>query len=159
MTDLITLERIKLLHPAIRDEVLQLYNKLCDKGIFIRVTDGLRTIEEQDELYAQGRTNPGKIVTWVQGGDSYHNYGLAFDFCLLKSKKEVTWSRKVDLNKDGQKDWTQVVDLFCSKGWKWGGDWVNKPDYPHLQRTFGKSINELKYLISQGKITNGYVNL
>lgn len=46
----------------------------------IKIVSVLRTFKEQDRLYAQGRTAPGNIVTNAQAGQSYHNYGLAFDF-------------------------------------------------------------------------------
>lgn len=41
---------------------------------------GLRSFEEQDELYAHGRTRPGPVVTQARGGLSFHNYGLATDW-------------------------------------------------------------------------------
>lgn len=45
---------------------------------------GYRPIPEQDGLYAQGRTKPGLIVTNARGGQSYHNQGIALDFCRDK---------------------------------------------------------------------------
>ncbi|SVE43245.1 uncharacterized protein METZ01_LOCUS496099, partial [marine metagenome] len=44
------------------------------------VVHTLRTYAEQDDLYEQGRTEPGKIVTNARGGKSWHNFGLAIDF-------------------------------------------------------------------------------
>jgi len=86
--DKITLERIATLHPKIRKEVLEAYtfinNKLLGKGVRLRFAYTTRTIEEQDELYAQGRTklfdSKGKRlgkVTNAKGGQSIHNYHLA----------------------------------------------------------------------------------
>jgi|SRR6185295_7495416 len=46
----------------------------------IRLTETLRTAERQAELYAQGRTTPGPIVTWVK--HSNHQDGVAFDICF-----------------------------------------------------------------------------
>lgn len=31
------------------------------------ISEGHRSIERQKELYAQGRTSPGQVVTWVDG--------------------------------------------------------------------------------------------
>jgi len=45
---------------------------------------GRRTMEEQTALFAIGRSAPGKIVTKARAGESYHNYGLAFDWVPLK---------------------------------------------------------------------------
>lgn len=43
------------------------------------VTEGYRSGARQDQLYAQGRTRPGEIVTNAKAGQSAHNYGLAVD--------------------------------------------------------------------------------
>jgi len=49
----------------------------------LKLISGLRTYEEQDALYAQGRTAPGPKVTNAPGGHSNHNFGLAFDMVFL----------------------------------------------------------------------------
>ena len=73
----ISLHRANLLHPAIRQEVIDTIGKIENNNfpstIKIRIVQSLRTIEEQNELFAQGRTKPGKIVTNAKGGSSYHN--------------------------------------------------------------------------------------
>jgi len=43
------------------------------QGITIAITEAYRSIERQNQLYAQGRTTPGKIVTNAKGGQSYPN--------------------------------------------------------------------------------------
>lgn len=48
---------------------------------------GRRSMEEQAMLYAQGRSRPGKIITQAKPGQSYHNYGLAFDWVPLRTGK------------------------------------------------------------------------
>lgn len=132
------------LHPIVeqkRDELIQLAEK---KGITILVYDGLRTVEEQDALYAQGRTTEGNIVTYSQGGESYHNYGLAIDFALKLDDGSVIWDLEYDGNGNGESDWMEVVDIAKDLGFEWGGDWKNFKDYPHLQMDFGLSIRELQ---------------
>lgn len=142
--DKISLSRIEKLHPKLRNEVIEIYDKILERNVNIRFTDTLRTFTEQNDLYAQGRTKDGKIVTHAKGGESYHNYGLALDFCLLLQKgKEVSWNRNLDLDADNQKDWDEVVAVFKHYGWEWGGDWTNFKDYPHFQKTFGLSTSEL----------------
>ncbi len=85
--DKITLDRIATLHPKIRQKTLDAYlhinNKLLGKGVRLRFAYTTRTIEEQNELYAQGRTklydSKGKRlgkVTQAKGGQSIHNYHL-----------------------------------------------------------------------------------
>ena len=81
--DTYTLARIDLLHPKLREEVRKIYSEILQSNLQIRITDTLRSFDEQAKLYAQGRTAPGKIVTKAKPGQSYHNYGLAVDFALL----------------------------------------------------------------------------
>ena len=45
---------------------------------------GNRTWKEQDAIYAQGRTKPGKKVTNAKGGQSNHNFGIAGDFGIFR---------------------------------------------------------------------------
>jgi len=157
--DVYTLKKILTLHPLVRDDVLAAYRVLLYMDIQIRICQALRTFEEQTELYAKGRTKPGGIVTNAKAGESYHNYGLAFDFCLLLEDKEVSWNRDLDLNSDGAKDWSQVVDVFKAAGFSSGGDWKGWKDYPHLEKSFGKSCNELLALHTSGDTENGYVRI
>lgn len=70
-------------------------------GYDMLVTCTLRSYEEQTELYAQGRTAPGKIVTKAKPGSSAHNYGLALDVVPIVngkpywqfSQKDPVWSK------------------------------------------------------------------
>ncbi len=152
--DSITLERIKLLHPTLRKELHDAYmhvnNKLLGKGVRLRFAYTLRTNEEQDALYAQGRTKPGKIVTNAKGGQSIHNYGLAFDIVLLLDKdgngtfESASWDINADFDNDHKADWMEAVNHFKSIGWSWGGDWKSFKDYPHLEKTFGNTWKTLK---------------
>ncbi|MBY0023737.1 peptidoglycan L-alanyl-D-glutamate endopeptidase CwlK [Paenibacillus jamilae] len=107
-------------------------------GVPIVITQGLRTIDEQNGLYAQGRTKPGQIVTNARGGYSYHNFGVAIDFALLlPDGKNVSWDMRRDGDGDGIADWDEVVAEAKRIGWNWGGDWRSFKDYPHFEMTFG----------------------
>lgn len=123
-------------HPLVATKARQLIERAYKEGINIIITQGLRTIEEQNELYAQGRTKTGKIVTNARGGYSYHNFGLAFDFAVLNADGSVNWN--VD------EKWKRVGALGKSLGLEWGGDWRDFPDYPHFQLTFGLSLADLR---------------
>lgn len=102
------------------------------------ITQAYRSKAEQDALYAQGRTKPGKIVTNAKGGTSMHNYGLAIDFCLVDpTGKKATWDNKADFDKDGQADWMEVVAEAKKLGFEWGGDFKTFVDYPHFQMLGG----------------------
>lgn len=157
--DFVTHGRILALHPSIRQDVERGVNFVESKGVRIRIVQGFRTFDEQNNLYAQGRTTAGKIVTNAKGGESYHNYGLAFDFCLLHLDKTISWSLTEDFDSDGQKDWMEVVEHFMLRGFQWGGNWKFK-DYPHLERNFGYTVKRLKEMYDAKEFDNdGYLKL
>ena len=143
MIDQITLQRIQLLHPKIREEVKNIYTNEIVPALTTctcRFAYTLRTIAEQDVLYAQGRTklfddkgNRLGIVTKAKGGQSIHNYGLAFDIVLIINNG-ASWDIVKDYDKDGKSDWMEVVNIFKKHGYTWGGDWKFK-DAPHFEKT------------------------
>lgn len=166
MKDQKTLERIQLLHPKLRDEAVELYDEILASltgSAICRFAYTLRTFAEQDALFAQGRSKPGKVVTNAKGGQSYHNYGLAIDIVLILDKDKngtfetASWDLKTDFDGDKKADWMEVVQIFKRYGFEWGGDW-KFVDAPHFQKTFGKSIYELRALHTAGKVDkNGFV--
>jgi peptidoglycan L-alanyl-D-glutamate endopeptidase CwlK len=164
--DQITLDRIRLMHPKVRDEVYSVYDEVCEAlsgRSMCRFTRTLATIAEQNALFAQGRTKPGPIVTKARGGLSYHNYGVALDIVLIRdldgngTYEKATWDITTDFDGDGKADWMEVVQIFKEHGWEWGGDWGFK-DPPHFQKTFGYSVRQLLDLMNRKKVdANNYV--
>ncbi|WLR53178.1 M15 family metallopeptidase [Bacillus tianshenii] len=133
------------LHPAVEKAKEKLVARSADKGIEIAITDGHRTVEEQNQLYEKGRSKGGNIVTYAKGGESYHNYGLAIDFALQLDNGRVVWDTSRDDNGNGKSDWMEVVAIAKDLGFEWGGDWENFKDYPHLQMDFGLTVRELQW--------------
>lgn len=162
MKDNITLERIKLMHPKLRDELMEIYEEIRESlsgSAMCRFSYTLRTFAEQNVLFAQGRTKPGKIVTKARGGLSYHNYGMAADIVLIINGKEASWNDKKDFDGDGKADWMEIVNIFKQYGWEWGGDWQFK-DSPHFQKTLGYSVRQLIALHQAGKVDeHGFVKI
>lgn len=164
--DLVTLDRIKLMHPKLREEVKSIYDEICEAltgKAGCRFAYTLRTFAEQDELYAKGRTKGGKVVTNAKGGLSYHNYGLALDIVLLVDKdgngtyEEASWDVKKDFDGDGKADWQEIVTIFKQHGWECGIDW-KFVDAPHFQKTLGHSVRDLLALYNAKKVdANNYV--
>lgn len=138
MKDIISISRINLLHPKAKDTFINFIDdiELSFNTIF-RVVQGLRTIDEQNKLYAQGRTIAGKIVTNAKGGFSYHNYGLAIDIVEMKDNKP-NWNF----------DYKKLEQISKKYNLSWGGNFKSIKDNPHFELTFGYSINDLyqKYL-------------
>src|SRR5699024_6503628 len=82
---------------------------------------------QQNALYAQGRTKPGKIVTNARAGQSLHNYGVAFDmFITNKNGTSASWDT-AKLNQAGRM--AEQLDF------EWGGRWESIVDRPHTQKT------------------------
>lgn len=72
-------------------KLCRLFIKKCkDAGIEVIITSTYRDNASQNAIYAQGRTKPGKIVTFAKGGQSWHNYRCAFDFAVTKHG-EIDW--------------------------------------------------------------------
>lgn len=147
MFDQITLDRIEQMHPILRDELRKDYleiNKKLPKGVRLRFAYTFRTNKEQDLLF-----NKKPKVTNAKGGQSIHNYGLAFDIVILLDKDSNGTFETASYSVD--KYWMQVVDFFKSKGWVWGGDWKSFKDAPHFEKTFG---NTWKTLILKNTFSN-----
>ncbi|CAH0345809.1 M15 family metallopeptidase [Bacillus sp. CECT 9360] len=142
------LEEVELpdsLHPVVAEKRDILVRRTSETGIPILITAGFRLSEEQDELYEQGRSQPGNIVTNAKGGESLHNFGLAIDFALLNKKGEAIWDMEYDGNANGKPDWDEVVAIAKEEGFEWGGDFMGQfKDYPHFQMDFGLSLRELQ---------------
>ena len=172
MIDKITLNRINILHPKVRKEVEDIYLNevvpaLTGKAI-CRFAYTLRTFKEQDALYAQGRTRlydaAGKRlgkVTNAKGGQSIQNYGLAFDIVLLTNDgKSASWDTIKDFDGDGKADWMEVINIFKSHGWEWGGDWKSFKDLPHMEKSFGMTWKEMLAIHKAGKVDeSGYIKI
>ncbi len=169
MKDKVSVDRIAKLHPAIRKEAIEIIEKVesgLPKNMAIRVVQGLRTFKEQNDLYAQGRTKPGRRVTNAKGGQSNHNYGLALDFAILLDKdnngtfETLSWDADADLDKDKVADWLEIARAFKAAGWAWGGDFKSIIDKPHVEKTFGRSWKDLIVLVDRGYVDcDGYVTL
>ena len=163
--DKISLQRVEKLHPSVREEVTKIIEE-CNKALTgkakMRITQGLRTFKEQDDLYSLGRTKPGKKVTNAKAGQSIHNYGLAVDICMIIDGKTASWDTVKDWDNDKVADWYECVKIFAKHGWDWGGNWKTFKDLPHFEK---KSITtkkgELKTswrnLIKMQKDKSGYV--
>ena len=154
MEDKITIDRIKEAHPILRDKMLQNYreaNNLLGKGVRLRFAYVFRSNALQDKLY-----NQRPKITNAKGGQSIHNYGLAFDIVLLYDNdgngtfEEASYSQIKDFDKDSIADWKEVTDFFKSKGWEWGGDWKTFKDAPHFQHDYGFDWKTLKARVDKG---------
>jgi hypothetical protein len=140
----LNLRRLGDLHPILTTRGQTLIDLCAHAGFALLMTQGLRTFAEQDALYAQGRSKPGNIVTWAKGGQSYHNYGLAFDFVPLDALNKADWDVR-------HPAWQRAAELGESVGLEWGGRWsAKKRDLPHFQYTGGHTVADCLALFEAG---------
>lgn len=114
---------IATLLPEVQPFARALVHKANANGMTIKILSGLRTYDEQNALYAQGRTAPGNKVTNAKGGFSNHNFGIAFDIGIFEGTKYLGDSPK----------YKAVGVLGMELGLEWGGNWKTFVDQPHYQ--------------------------
>lgn len=127
--DAISETRLSQVHPLLADKTRAMAVALESRGITIRVVQGLRTIQEQNAMYAQGRTEPGEKVTNAIGGYSWHNFGLAVD-CIPGIRGEITWEPNWDPK---HPDFAAMIAAGEAQGLVSGSTWKTMPDEPHFQ--------------------------
>lgn len=146
MKDQISITRVQGLHPKVRDDFFNFITEAENAlGITIRVTQGMRTFAEQQKLFDQGRTEPGKIVTKARPGSSYHQYGLAVDLVEL-----------IDGGADWNYDMSKLVPFASKYEIEWGGNFPGTfKDHPHFEKHFGINWRQLLLLHDEKKFIPG----
>lgn len=136
------------LHPKLQDLIIKLQLECNKKGIKIVIGECLRTVVEQDNLYAQGRTTSGMKVTNAKGStfSSMHQWGIAFDF-YLDIDVDKDGNRKDDAFNNNTGLFEKVGAIGQSIGLEWGGAWKSIKDRPHFQLPdWGSTPSKLKSL-------------
>jgi hypothetical protein len=140
-------ERLSRVHPILASRARSMIELCALSGVSILVTQGVRNWEEQDALYAKGRSTPplGRkyFVTFAKGGESWHNFGLALDIVVLNSVGKADW----DTNHPG---WRKAAEVGKSLGLEWGGDWKKLKDLPHFQYIGDLSLPTCRELYPSG---------
>jgi peptidoglycan L-alanyl-D-glutamate endopeptidase CwlK len=102
-----------------------------EAGLDVLITCTYRSNEEQEKLYAQGRTAPGFIVTHAKAGESLHNHRLAIDFVPMVHGKPA-WEDDPMFKRIAE------VAMKVDPRIAWGGNWrISKRDAPHLEWSLG----------------------
>ena len=142
MMDAKSAQKLTKVHSELARRVTAAIIDLESQGRDVRVVQGFRTYAEQNALFAQGRTEPGEIVTKARGGQSNHNFGLAIDLCPFVN---------------GDPDWNdsqgfRAIGVAGKKqGLEWGGDWKKFRDMPHLELP-GPKLDTCRALYDQGGV-------
>ena len=123
------------LNPKVAAMCSEFINRCKEKNIDIIITSTFRDADSQNALYAQGRTAPGKKVTNAKGGQSFHNWKVAFDFVPVVGGKPV-WDNDELITKCGE--------IGESVGLEWAGRWKTFKEKLHLQYTGGLSLADFQ---------------
>ena len=124
------------LEPPTRELCLNHIAECRAIGVELLVYCTYRSPAEQDALYAQGRTTPGKIVTNARGGDSFHQYRVAYD-CVPLVNGKPAWN--------DPKLYRQVGLLGEKAGLVWSGRWTGPlRETAHFQSWGGNDIAEFR---------------
>lgn len=112
-------------------------------GRNVKIISGTRSYDEQNTLFRKGRFgNPGPRVTNARGGQSWHNFGLAWDIGLF----DATGGYITD-----SAAYRAVSPAGKVAGLEWGGDWKSFPDAPHYQvGAAGRTISQARSVFEAG---------
>ena len=116
--------------PPLQDlweKASRLYNELYPSGPSVFLTCTYRTNEEQEALYAKGKTEPGPIVTHIKRNGKHNVYpSKAFDIAFLKSADTCDWTHIHFIR------FAEIVQKIAPHV-QWGGNWQNFKDMPHFE--------------------------
>lgn len=142
--DAVSEARLQLVCPTLAAKIHLLAAMLEDEGIVFRVTQGLRSWNDQQKLWQQGRDSNGnivdltKVVTKAPPGHSWHEYGLAVDVVPMnQTPPQPDWNIT-------HPDWQRLVAVGESLGLFSGTEFHDIKDTPHFQLTgsFPESPND-----------------
>jgi peptidoglycan LD-endopeptidase CwlK len=128
-----TSSSISSLNPIVAQKARKFLDLAKANNMDVRITAAFRSWNDSDRLYAQGRTTPGDVISNARGGESYHNWGLAFDAAPFENGV---------ISNDIEK-FKAMGKLGEQAGLEWGGRFKDLLDYPHFQYTFGLSTEDL----------------
>jgi hypothetical protein len=119
-------------HPSLIAAVTRIIQTMESLGKPMTVTDALRTTEQQQAIYAKGRTAPGPIVTQCDGVVKMSNhqahpddlFGHAVD-CAFVVNGQPNW--------DEANPWKLYGEMAKALGCRWGGDFKSFVDKPHIE--------------------------
>lgn len=130
-----TLGNLATLHPqaqaVARDFMRRAMLALVMLNLYPRIISATRSYAEQNALYAQGRTKPGRIVTNARSGFSNHNFGIAFDVGIFDARGR--YIDEVLPEKEVSHFYRMLAPIGAAVGETWGGDWKSFPDEPHYE--------------------------
>lgn len=130
-----SLNKMEGVHPTL---IRLIKESIVDSPFDFAITQGVRSAAYQHELYQQGRTKPGRIITNADGYRRKSNHqvkedglGYAVDFVIVNPDSSYDWN---SINK-----YIAVGEHICNVAKElgiqvsWGGRWTSFKDYVHVE--------------------------
>ena len=139
---------IATLHLAAQDKARRFMAALdaADYPLTVKFIQSSRTYKEQDDLFAIGRTRPGRKVTNARGGQSNHNFAIAWDIGIFRGGEYLDGDNAAEAA-----EYRKVAEITEMDGLLWGGNWASFPDMPHYQLETGRNTSETRPLFEAGR--------
>lgn len=138
---------IQTLHLKAQETARIFMTRALNTVIDVRIISGTRTYEEQNALFRKGRFgNPGPRVTNARGGQSNHNFGIAWDIGIFQNGAYLGDSPLYDQMAQIILNTPDLANRLI-----WGGNWHSFQDRPHYQLVTGFSITELRQRFEAGE--------
>ncbi len=133
---------IRTLHPKAQEAARNFLKRLQSAGIEARIISGTRSYAEQDALYRQGRFRDKRPrVTNAKGGQSNHNFGIAWDIGIFRGGAYLPESP----------DYERAAQVGVNDQLEWGGNWASIKDRPHYQLKTTLPLNEVRRRFEAGE--------
>lgn len=140
-------QAIARLHPQVKDKVRNFINEVYrTHQIQLIIVQDYRTYAEQNAIYAEGRTQPGKIRTKAKGGQSNHNFALAIDVLPIWEDGKLHTDQGAD--QKNIKILIQIAPIGKKNGLAWGGDWKSLYDPMHFELNTGLTMAQLRQAVA-----------
>jgi len=132
--------------PTVKEKAVAFQKACRDAGIEVLIYCTLRDYDEQNALYTQGRTTKGpnptakrplvNIVTCAKAGESWHNFGRAFDFVPIVHGKPAWNSASL---------YATCGSIAENVGLEWAGRWTGPlREMAHCQDRGGMTLAEAR---------------
>jgi peptidoglycan L-alanyl-D-glutamate endopeptidase CwlK len=149
-------QKIRTLHLPVQRAARRALQSLAAAGITAKIISGTRTYAEQDALFEIGRSKPGDRVTNARGGESNHNFGLAWDIGIwvdgFYDGKRTPPDKALEKRADDQYQSASSAILGLSiAGLEWGGNWASLKDFPHYQLAGGLTVSRVRERFERGE--------
>jgi RHS repeat-associated protein len=132
-----TEDRLATLQQPVRDMARSLiYHSRVELQLDVRIVPqgAFRSYAEQNDLHARG-------ISPARGGQSFHNFGVAFDIGTFEGRRYI----------ENGPGYTAAGRLGERLGLEWGGSWSpRRQDPPHFQYLGGQTMSQIRARFEQG---------